>query len=352
MKVPARLAQPQRRPVLHLPKHWPWAQRWLAIWTAVFGQAHRTPRSRLTPRPPPRRHDRRTNRGNAGQTSGILMPTPSDTTRNRITPDPSATPRIEAKARPKAFNVKTGRRAAGLTALLLGALLVGTGCGGPDPFTTTDGQSPSSRTPRVVSESARTLANLATITARPSPPGYDRSCTAGHECVFGPAWTDDVTTEYGHNGCSTRDDVLRIQLRNVLTKAGTNGCVVTAGDLDDPYTGAQIHYTKTGGANVAVDHVVALAVGWDLGAYQWSLPQRRNFANDPRNLLATTAGANTAKGDRTPAQWRPATAAGRCLYAQRYIDVSAAYALPVTTSDRAALLENLGECSGEPSPRS
>ena len=43
VKVPARLAQPQRRPVLHLPKHWPWAQRWLAIWTAVFGQAHAPP---------------------------------------------------------------------------------------------------------------------------------------------------------------------------------------------------------------------------------------------------------------------------------------------------------------------
>ncbi len=41
--VPARLAQPQRRPVLHLPQHWPWAQRWLAIWTAVFGQAHAPP---------------------------------------------------------------------------------------------------------------------------------------------------------------------------------------------------------------------------------------------------------------------------------------------------------------------
>jgi hypothetical protein len=37
--VPARLARPQRRPVLHLPAHWPWADRWLAIWHGVFGQA-------------------------------------------------------------------------------------------------------------------------------------------------------------------------------------------------------------------------------------------------------------------------------------------------------------------------
>lgn len=35
--VPARLAQPQRRRVLHLPAHWPWTQAWTALWHAVFG---------------------------------------------------------------------------------------------------------------------------------------------------------------------------------------------------------------------------------------------------------------------------------------------------------------------------
>jgi Transposase DDE domain group 1 len=33
--VPARLARPQRRPVLHLPAHWPRAAAWLTLWTAV-----------------------------------------------------------------------------------------------------------------------------------------------------------------------------------------------------------------------------------------------------------------------------------------------------------------------------
>jgi len=41
--VPARLARPQRRPVLHLPEHWPWAERWLATWNGVFGQANAPP---------------------------------------------------------------------------------------------------------------------------------------------------------------------------------------------------------------------------------------------------------------------------------------------------------------------
>jgi hypothetical protein len=39
INVPARLARPQRRPVMHLPEHWPWANRWLALWRGVFGHA-------------------------------------------------------------------------------------------------------------------------------------------------------------------------------------------------------------------------------------------------------------------------------------------------------------------------
>lgn len=36
INIPARLARPQRRPVLHLPNHWPRASAWLTLWNAVF----------------------------------------------------------------------------------------------------------------------------------------------------------------------------------------------------------------------------------------------------------------------------------------------------------------------------
>ncbi len=39
IKVPARLARPQRRPWLHLPEHWPWATQWMRLWTSVFTPA-------------------------------------------------------------------------------------------------------------------------------------------------------------------------------------------------------------------------------------------------------------------------------------------------------------------------
>ena len=38
VNIPARLARPQRRPVLHLPTHWPWAKHWLSLWHNTIGR--------------------------------------------------------------------------------------------------------------------------------------------------------------------------------------------------------------------------------------------------------------------------------------------------------------------------
>ena len=33
--IPARFTRPQRRPILHLPAHWPWAAAWRQLWHAT-----------------------------------------------------------------------------------------------------------------------------------------------------------------------------------------------------------------------------------------------------------------------------------------------------------------------------
>ncbi|WP_457142260.1 IS1380 family transposase [Mycobacterium sp. URHB0021] len=37
--IPARLARPQRRPILHLPTHWPWSKAWLTLWHNTIGHS-------------------------------------------------------------------------------------------------------------------------------------------------------------------------------------------------------------------------------------------------------------------------------------------------------------------------
>jgi hypothetical protein len=43
INVPARLVKPQRRPVLRLPAHWPYAQPWLNLWNNLFHAIHAPP---------------------------------------------------------------------------------------------------------------------------------------------------------------------------------------------------------------------------------------------------------------------------------------------------------------------
>jgi hypothetical protein len=39
INIPARLARPQRRPILHLPTHWPWSTHWLRLWHNTIGHS-------------------------------------------------------------------------------------------------------------------------------------------------------------------------------------------------------------------------------------------------------------------------------------------------------------------------
>ncbi|MGC4174359.1 HNH endonuclease family protein [Demequina sp.] len=161
---------------------------------------------------------------------------------------------------------------------------------------------------------------------------------------FGDGWVD-----VDNNGCFTRSDVLRAQLREIRTEGP---CKVIAGVLDDPYTGAEIVFTPGDDTTVQIDHVVALSDAWQKGAQQWSYAKRVAFANDPLNLLAVDAAANQAKGDGDAATWLPPYKAFRCAYVARQVAVKLKYGAWVTTAEFDAMRDVLGDCPDEllPSP--
>lgn len=182
-----------------------------------------------------------------------------------------------------------------------------------------------------------TLLDSLPVKGRAPKTGYDRG-------LFGQAWSDDVTVPGGHNGCDTRNDILRRDLTAVELKPGTNGCVVLSGVLEDPYTGRQIAFERgrTTSREVQIDHVVALSDAWQKGAQQWDETTRRNFANDPANLQATFGPINEQKGDGDAATWLPPNTSYRCAYVSRIVQVKAAYGLWVTAAERDAIARVLG----------
>jgi hypothetical protein len=185
------------------------------------------------------------------------------------------------------------------------------------------------------------LARLDSLEVKGRAPktGYERS-------LFGDAWTDDVTVADGHNGCDTRNDILRRDLVDVVIKPGSNGCAVLSGTLNDPYTGTSFAFQRGPGssAEVQIDHMVSLSGAWQTGAQQWDEFTRRNFANDPRNLQATLGWVNQQKGDGDAATWLPPNNAYRCSFVSRIVEVKAAYRLWVTPAERDAIARVLAGC--------
>jgi hypothetical protein len=188
---------------------------------------------------------------------------------------------------------------------------------------------------------ADTLAKLESLPVKGRVPktGYERS-------LFGESWTDDVTVALGHNGCDTRNDILRRDLVDVVLKPGSNGCAALSGILNDPYTGTAVEFERgpNTSALVQIDHVVALSDAWQTGAAQLDPFARSNFANDPLNLQTTIGWVNQQKGDADAASWLPPNKAYRCPFVTRIVDIKSAYNLWVTPAEHDAIASVLAQC--------
>ena len=176
------------------------------------------------------------------------------------------------------------------------------------------------------------LAAVAKLTVRGRAPktGYARA-------QFGQAWYDT-----DHNGCDTRNDILRRDLRSKQMK---NCCRVMAGTLaPDPYTGTTIRFVYGGASEVDIDHMVALFDACQKGAATWAAGKRLALANDPLNLLAVDSSTNRSKGDGDAATWLPPNKAFRCAYVARQVAVKGKYRLWVTAAEREAMVRVLTTC--------
>ncbi len=236
-------------------------------------------------------------------------------------------------------------RAARLAVLAATAALLA-GCG-PGPVGT-GSPAPENDVPAPASPAAGpALDVLETLPVKGRAPrtGYTRE-------EFGQAWTDDVAVTWGHNGCDTRNDILRRDLVAVTFKPGTRDCVVLAGTFPDPYGGRAIAFRRGAATSTAVqiDHVVALSDAWQSGAQQWDAETRRDFANDPLVLLAADGGLNAAKRDSDAASWLPPYRPFRCEYVARQVAIKARYRLWVKPAEKAAMARGLARCPGQGLP--
>ena len=143
-----------------------------------------------------------------------------------------------------------------------------------------------------------------------------------------PHWIDE-----DYDCQNTRAEVL-IESSQVPVKFKRNrGCSVSHGLWVGPYTGM----TFTQASDLDIDHIVPLAHAHRTGGANWSRKQKRQFANDPDNLLAVDDRANQQKGDKGPVRWKPPMSSYWCEYARRWQWVKRKYGLVVSERERRSL---------------
>lgn len=187
-----------------------------------------------------------------------------------------------------------------------------------------------------LSSAEAALGKLA-IKGRAAKTGYTRA-------QFDNGWADA-------GNCDVRNYILGRDLREVKVVSAAD-CTVVSGVLDDPYTGKTISFMRGPGssAKVQIDHVVALSDAWQKGAQALGAEARRQFSNDPLNLLAVDGPTNQQKSDSDAATWLPPNKDYRCRYVARQIAVKQKYTLWVTAGEHDAMQGVLSSCPGQALP--
>lgn len=131
--------------------------------------------------------------------------------------------------------------------------------------------------------SASSVLEALAVKGRAPKTGYSRE-------QFGQTWAD-----VDRNGCDTRHDMLKRDLKKIVYKVKAGNCVVLSGILLDRYSGETINFVRGNviSMEVQIDHVLALSNAWQTGAFKLSVAQRTTLANDPMNLFAVKGRLNS-----------------------------------------------------------
>lgn len=128
---------------------------------------------------------------------------------------------------------------------------------------------------------------------------------------------------------NTRHELL-IERSLVPAVLNSKGCKVVAGEWEDFYTAERIIDPR----QIDIDHVVPLAFAAQQSGRYWNSEQKKQFANDPLNLVITHRKLNRSKGRLSIVEWLPANKNLACRYIWQWIKVKEKYQMPIMPPER------------------
>jgi hypothetical protein len=180
-------------------------------------------------------------------------------------------------------------------------------------------------------EEVRRCLGVLAIKGKAPKTGYDR------EQQFG-RWRQK-------DGCDTRETTLIRDLTDEVVDCKT--CGIISGTFDDMYTAENENRHVIGKAisAIEIDHVVALSDAWQSGASIEGYPEemRKDLANDPLNLQATSEKNNGKKNNNDASGWLPPSEVRWCDYVTRQVLIKQRYQLWVKPAEHARIKRILNE---------
>lgn len=128
---------------------------------------------------------------------------------------------------------------------------------------------------------------------------------------------------------NTRQEIL-IERSLVKVSLNKKGCKVVQGKWMDYYHPEEHIHAK----NIDIDHLIPLKHAHDSGAFQWSKDEKKQFANDPDNLVITNRSYNRMKGAKTIAEWLPVNKERACRYIKDWVRIKKKYNLTLQESEK------------------
>jgi hypothetical protein len=127
---------------------------------------------------------------------------------------------------------------------------------------------------------------------------------------------------------NTRAEILieRSKVPVSFRRSKKGNCTVDRGEWKDFY----FEETLQLASQVDIDHVVPLKHAWEVGANVWTADKRKDFANDPLNLVITNRKYNRQKGAKTILEWMPIQKSYACEYVKRWFAVKEKYQLQIS----------------------
>ena len=142
---------------------------------------------------------------------------------------------------------------------------------------------------------------------------------------------------------NTRAEVLISQSQISVEFATSRDCRVIKGSWIGRLTGVLL----SDASDVDIDHVIPLSYAHRHGGFSWSPSKKKQFANDPLNLLPTYDIENRRKSDKGPSEYLPSDKDLACAYIKRWQAIRIKYDLNIAPDDKVIIRDMISTTSAE-----